>query len=121
MLRERLLVLPEKIYQEKLELLQLMEKQEEQELFLKSWEIQEQNKINNEVDAEGKLIYSSDVKRKSELDRRKLENENYKKLQQSINKTKIEIEQKKIYIEKLINEQKNLRALCILEGDDLID
>lgn len=116
-----LLELPERIWQEKKSLLVLMNKLEEKEAEIKFWEIIETNKINNETDKEGKLIYSSDVKRKAELEKRKLEDKNYNMLLEEINSRKIEIELKKIYIEKLINEQKNLRALCLIEGDDSIE
>lgn len=116
-----LLELPERIWQEKKSLLVLMNKLEDKEAEIKVWEIVETNKINNEVDAEGKLVYSSDVKRKAELEKRKLEDKNYNILLEEINSRKIEIELKKIYIEKLSNEQKNLRALCLIEGDDAIE
>lgn len=116
-----LLELPLRISNEKKDLLILMNDLEIKEAFIKTWEVVESNKINNEVDKEGKLIYSSDVKRKAELEKRKLENEDYKNLLNEINDYKMKIEFKKIYIERLINEQKNYRALCLIEGDDAIE
>lgn len=116
-----LLELPLRISNEKKDLLILMNDLEIKEAFIKTWEVVESNKINNEVDKEGKLIYSSDVKRKAELEKRKLENEDYKNLLNEINDYKMKIEFKKIYIERLVNEQKNLRALCLIEGDDAIE
>ena len=121
MIKEKLLELPLRIFNEKKDLLILMNDLEIKEAFIKTWEVVESNKINNEVDKEGKLIYSSDVKRKAELEKRKLENEDYKNLLNEINDYKMKIELKKIYIERLINEQKNYRALCLIEGDDAIE
>jgi len=121
MIKAKLMVLPEEIYEEKLALLELMNELEIKEAEIKTWEVIESNKINNETDKEGKLIYSSDVKRKSELEKRKLESKEYNKTLDEIKSLKNEIEIKKIYIEKLVNEQKNYRAMCLLEGEDAIE
>lgn len=73
--------------------------------------------IANAVDENGKAVYSNDTKRKAELERRK-ENEDYQGLLEAMDEAKLEKELMAIRLDKLYNEQSNLRAICRLEGQE---
>lgn len=116
MIKERLLSLPDEIKELRLSILNkendLLDSEEEK----KTWELMQLDDIASEKDENGKNVYSNDTKRKAELERRKTASEKYMEVEIKIDDLRHEIEIKKIELDKLYSEQKNLRAICRLEG-----
>lgn len=117
-IKARLLELPEMIrevkktlFEKKIESIDIKEQ-------LKIWELQEMANISNEVNEKGKPAYSNETKRQAELQRRKENSKEYQDLQNKLNKLDEEIAFMEIDLDKLYNEQGNLRAICRLEGRD---
>lgn len=119
MIKEKLLDLPNEIKELRIEVLKEEKKIVSYRLELERWELMELDEIANEKDESGKVIYSNDMKRRAELERRKKINENYVEVEKMIDDLEYEIEMKKIELDKLYNEQKNLRAICQLEGGEI--
>ena len=115
MIKERLLELPKQIEETRLKLLNVENGLLNNEEELKKWELMQLDEIASVKDENGKNVYSNDTKRKAELERRK-SNLEYKELENIISNLKQEIEIKKIQLDRLYNEQSNLRAICRLEG-----
>lgn len=116
MIEKRLLELPDEIEKLRLNLLDiengLLNNKEE----IRKWELLQLDEIANEKDEKGKAVYSNDMKRKAELERRKTSDKDYIETEKIINCLEREIEIKKIKLDKLYSEQGNLRAICKLEG-----
>lgn len=117
MLKSRLLELPDEIRKMRLELLEDESKLLKVKNAIAKWELEQMSEIVGILDEKGKPLYSNDMKRKAELERRKAGDE-YIEIENTINQMEAEINKKKIDLETLYNEQKNLRAICLLEGDE---
>lgn len=116
MLKDRLLSLPNEIEELKLELFKKQEKASIIKEKLKMWELVEMDYISSELDEKGKAKFSNDTKRQAELQRRKDESEDYFEHLQTLRLLDNEISVINIQLDKLYNEQGNLRAICRLEG-----
>lgn len=116
MIKTRLLHLPAEIEHVKKMLLTYQEDIETLKESIKRWEIEQLDDIANTVDDNGKPIYSNDAKRKAELERRKASDEQYKALSEALRKAEREMAINSIDLDKLLNEQGNLRAICRLES-----
>lgn len=116
MLKERLLNLPNEIEELKIEILTKQEKVSTIKDKLKMWELTEMSYIANEVDDNGKPKYSNDVKRNAELQHRKDQSEDYLEHENALRALEREVAVQNIFLDKLYNEQGNLRAICRLEG-----
>lgn len=80
MIKERLLVLPNKIEEMKIRLLGKQQELEDTKTDMKIWELTEINEISNELDDKGKAVYSNDTKRQAELQSRKNDSRAYEEL-----------------------------------------
>jgi hypothetical protein len=117
MIKDRLLELPESIEKIRTEILNKQQGLEDIKVKIKNWELMETIEIANEVDDKGKAVYSNDTKRQAELQYRKNESEiynNYFKISKELEKEMAVLE---IKLDKMFNEQGNLRAICRL-GDE---
>ena len=115
MIKDRLLKLPDEIKEMKIELINADKRLEHYNEEVKKWELRELDLIANEIDEDGKAKYSNDTKRKAELERRK-EGEDYQRLLKALNDARLEKDLIYIELDRLYNEQSNLRAICRLEG-----
>lgn len=115
MIKDRLLKLPDEIKEMKIELINADKRLEHYIEEVKKWELMELDLIANEVNEDGKVIYSNDTKRKAELERRK-EGEDYQRLLKALDDARLEKDLIYIELDRLYNEQSNLRAICRLEG-----
>lgn len=116
MIKERLLSLPNEIEKLKIEILEERELLENRKEQLKLWEIDTIEAINDAVDGNGKSIYSNDSKRKIALENAKLEDDDYLELNKKLQASTSQVARLEIQLDKLYNEQSNLRAICRLEG-----
>ena len=117
MIKERLLALPEEIEGKKMELINKQEELSRVREQLKSWELSELVSITNELDDNGKPKYSNDVKRNAELQHRKDLSYDYGRYENELNMLEKDVAMLNIKLDKLFNEQGNLRAICRL-GDE---
>lgn len=118
MIKERLLALPSEIEELKLKILNTQEGHLIARQKLKFWELSELARISNEVDDKGKPIYSNETKRQAELQYRKDTSEEFGIMEEEAQKLEKEVALLNIKLDKLFNEQSNLRAICRLEGRD---
>lgn len=116
MLRDRLLSLPSEIEKSKIDLLDKQESLRVAKELLKYWEISELSRISEELDDKGKPKYSNETKRQAELQHRMSSSEAYEEMERKANILDREVAVLNIKIDKLYNEQGNLRAICRLEG-----
>lgn len=117
MIKDRLLELASEIADTKFDLLREQEKLTTERDKQKMWGLVEMANIANAVDDNGKAKYSNEVKRNAELQNRKEQSEEYKVMEVAIKMLEKEVALKNILIDKLYNEQGNLRAICRLEGE----
>mgnify|MGYP001221695862 CR=1 FL=1 len=118
MIRQRLMELPNEIAQLKLEILQMQERAADIKEQLQLWELAQIDDIANAQDEKGKPVYSNEAKRKAELEKRKQGDSKYQGQAEELKELEHEIQVKNIYLEKLYNEQSNLRSICRLEGSE---
>lgn len=116
MIKEKLLELPHDISKLRLEMIEAENKQEKVRENIRVWEAREIIAISNEVDEKGKAVHSNEAKRKAALEEAKNDSEEYIELQKALNKAEIEVKLMQIQLDRLYNEQSNLRAICRLEG-----
>lgn len=116
MIKERLLDLPNEIENKKTTLLAMQTHLRNEKEKLQMWELTELASISSEVDENGKAKYSNDTKRKAELQRRIDISEEYADIEELVKKLEGKVDILNIQLEKLLNEQGNLRAICRLEG-----
>lgn len=118
MIKERLLILPQFIYNLKINLIDKQKELEDIKEGLANWELQELDDISNSTDDNGKPIFSNETKRKAELERRKIENGDYFIKDKGLDDLLREVKKQEIELDRLYNEQSNLRAICRLEGEN---
>lgn len=116
MIKDRLLALPAEIEDMKIKVLNCKSDLEDASSLMKMWEISKMEIINNELDENGKPLYSNDTKRKIALENMKADDDYYvglseKQLSETYHLARLEIQ-----LDRLYNEQSNLRAICRLEG-----
>jgi len=116
MIEKRLLELPDEISKTRIKLLDMDQWLGKEREKMENWIVEQTINITNAKDEKGKAVYSNETKRKSELAYRKQTSTTYQTLESNYRKLEREIEIKKIELDKLYNEQKNLRAICRLEG-----
>lgn len=116
MIKERLLALPSEIERVKTGILELQEKASKIREKIEQWELEQMDDIANAVDDKGKAIFSNDIKRKVELEKRKNADTEYCTWRNDLKQIEKEIAILNIVLDKLYNEQGNLRAICRLEG-----
>lgn len=117
MIKDRLLSLPNEVEKLKLELISKQQGLEDIRSKMRIWELATLSEITNEVDEKGKAKYSNDTKRQAELQNRKESSEAYKNDSDILKSLEYELGMINIRLEKLFNEQGNLRAICRLGGD----
>lgn len=117
MIKDRLLSLPDEVEKLKLELMSKQQGLEDIKSKMRIWELATLSEITNEVDENGKVKYSNDTKRQAELQNRKESSKVYTNDSNILKSLEREIGMLNIRIEKLFNEQGNLRAICRLGGD----
>lgn len=117
MIKTRLLQLPNEIESIKITLLNKAQGLEDIKVRIKTWEMYKVADIANEVDEKGKAVYSNDAKRQAELQVRKENSDVFKNYNSIANSLELEIANLNIKLDKLFNEQGNLRAICRLEGE----
>lgn len=118
MIKDRLLELPNEIENKRSTLLAMQTHLRTVKEKLQMWEITELSNISNEVDDKGKTKFSNDTKRKAELQKRIDESENYAEIEKMKKELEGKVDILNIQLDKLLNEQLNLRAICRLEGQD---
>lgn len=116
MIKERLLSLPVEIETLKMDLLNKQENLRIAREQLKSWELVEMSYISNELDDNGKAKYSNDTKRQAELQHRKDSSTDYMEYEYKAKELDREVAIANIKLDRLTNEQGNLRAICRLVG-----
>jgi len=83
---------------------------------VKIWEYAQMAQIADEKDENGKPIYSNDVKRQAELERRKAESEEYQKMIGELKSEKYEYDLSVIILQGMLDKQENARALARIIG-----
>lgn len=84
----------------------------------RKWEVEQSGKIANAVGEDGKSLYSNDVKRQAALAEIKEKNTDYIQLDITIKNVTDTIKKQEIQLERLCNEQSNLRAICRLGSEE---
>lgn len=82
---------------------------------VKIWEYIQMAEIAEKKDENGKAVYSNDVKRQAELERRKTESAEYQKLISSLKSEKYEYDLSIIILQGMLDKQENARALARME------
>lgn len=110
-LKEDLVQYPAKIAAAERKVFTLSNKLNEAKYLMEKWEINELAKISNETDGDKKL-YSNENLRKSELERRKDVNINYKALVDDVDKLRFEKEEAEIDLRLFQNGYKSTLKLA---------
>jgi hypothetical protein len=108
---DRLMELPQAISEIQLEILERTEASKQVQAKITTIESKIRADINNEVDANGKKVYSNAEAREAAFIEESNDNEELKDLKTDYEYIQREISEKKIEIEKLSNDQRNLRSL----------
>ncbi len=108
---DRLMELPQAISEIQLEILERTEGSKELQDKITTIESKIKTDINNAVDANGKKVYSNAEAREAAFIEDANENEELKSLKSELDYTQREISEKRIKIEKLSNDQRNIRSL----------
>ena len=108
---DRLMELPQAISKIQLEILERTEGSKELQDKITTIESKIKTDINNAVDANGKKVYSNAESREAAFIEDANENEELKSLKRELDYTQREISEKRIEIEKLSNDQRNIRSL----------
>lgn len=103
--------LPQAISEIQLEILERTEASKQVQAKITTIESKIRADINNEVDANGKKVYSNAEAREAAFIEESNDNEELKDLKTDYEYIQREISEKKIEIEKLSNDQRNLRSL----------
>jgi biopolymer transport protein ExbB/TolQ len=96
---------------------QLVERQialEDVNCWLKLWELEQGDQINNATDDYGKPVFSNDAKRRAELERRKHVSQEYQENESARAALNVAIKRLEIDLKKHYNTQGNLRSICRL-------
>jgi Na+-transporting NADH:ubiquinone oxidoreductase subunit NqrC len=108
---DRLMELPQAISEIQLEILERTEASKEVQDKITTIESKIKTDINNVVDANGKKVYSNAEAREAAFIEDANENEELKDLKTDYDYMQREISEKRIEIEKLSNDQRNIRSL----------
>jgi prefoldin subunit 5 len=108
---DRLMELPQAISEIQLEILERTEASKEVQDKITTIESKIKTDINNAVDANGKKVYSNAEAREAAFIEDANENEELKDLKTDYDYMQREISEKRIEIEKLSNDQRNIRSL----------
>jgi Na+-transporting NADH:ubiquinone oxidoreductase subunit NqrC len=108
---DRLMELPQAISEIQLEILERTETSKEVQDKITTIESKIKTDINNVVDANGKKVYSNAEAREAAFIEDANENEELKDLKTDYDYMQREISEKRIEIEKLSNDQRNIRSL----------
>ena len=106
----------EDIKNQREKLLYMKQKIEDLQETIKVWELEQMTEIANTVDEKGKAVYSNDVKRQAELERRKQDSPEYQKMQKELKEQKFEYDMAVIMLQGMLDQQENARALARIEG-----
>jgi len=106
----------EDIKNQRKRLLYAKQKIEDLQETIKVWELEQMTEIANTVDEKGKAVFSNDVKRQAELERRKKESREYQKMTQELKEQKFEYDLAVIILQGMLDQQENARALARIEG-----
>lgn len=106
----------ENILNQRKKLLYAKQKIEELQETMKIWELEQMTDIANVTDEKGKAVFSNDVKRQAELERRKKEDPKYQGMQKELKAQKFEYDMAVIMLQGLLDQQENARALARIEG-----
>lgn len=113
-IEKRLMELVDEIYTIQIELLNSTDKELQLEEELKKIELDISDTVYNAVDENGKALYSNDAKRKVAIEQAKATNASFNSILAEYKETVKENKISKIKLEKLLNEQSNLRAITRL-------
>jgi hypothetical protein len=108
---DRLMELPQAISEIQLEILERTEASKEVQDKITTIESKIKTDINNVVEANGKKVYSNAEAREAAFIEDANENEELKDLKTDYDYMQREISEKRIEIEKLSNDQRNIRSL----------
>ncbi len=111
---ETLINLPDKIFSAEVTLVSKQEELDRSINDLKQWELDQADDINNALDDNQKPLYSNDAKRRTELERRKINSDLYKHMELTRRNADKEVKKLSFEIERYRNVQANLRAICNL-------
>lgn len=103
--------LPQAISEIQLEILERTEASKQVQDKITTIESKIKADINNAIDANGKKVYSNAESREAAFIEDANENEELKSLKLELDCTQREISEKRIEIEKLSNDQRNIRSL----------
>lgn len=114
--KDVLMKIHEDIQNQRKRLLYMKQKIEEQQEMIKIWELEQMTDIANVTDEKGKAVFSNDVKRQAELERRKKESQEYQTLQKELKSAKFDYDMGVIVLQTMLDRQENARALARIEG-----
>lgn len=83
---------------------------------VKIWEYARMAEIAEEKNEDGKPVYSNDVKRQAELEKRKAESHEYQKMIRELKSEKYEYDLSIIILQGMLDKQENARALARIIG-----
>jgi SPX domain protein involved in polyphosphate accumulation len=108
---DRLSQLPEEISSESHHLVKLTVSLQEKNTAFKQSEMEIKLEIADEMDANGKKVYSNAESREAALVERIKTNESMVELQLEIKQVEVLIQTVKVVVEQLSNEQRNIRSI----------
>lgn len=116
---DRLMELPQAISEIQLEILERTEASKEVQDKITMIESKIKTDINNAVDANGKKVYSNAEAREAAFIEDANENQELIDLKKDYDYTQREISEKRIEIERLSNDQRNIRSLLNFFANNL--
>lgn len=116
---DRLMELPQAISEIQLEILERTEASKEVQDKITMIESKIKTDINNAVDANGKKVYSNAEAREAAFIEDANENQELIDLKKDYDYTQREISEKRIEIERLSNDQRNIRSLLNFFSNNL--
>lgn len=116
---DRLMELPQEISEIQLEILERTEASKEVQDKITMIESKIKTDINNAVDANGKKVYSNAEAREAAFIEDANENQELIDLKKDYDYTQREISEKRIEIERLSNDQRNIRSLLNFFSNNL--
>ncbi len=114
-IKEVLQTIHEEIMEYRRHLLHMKNKIEDMQEIIKNIEVEQAADIASAVDENGKPLFSNELKRQAELERRKKENTEYQKLVADLKTRKLEYDMSVIILQGMLDKQENARALARME------